>query len=83
MRKVDGHELAQLKAGENGFVANMRSDRPKLHWVGCSAVEGMYTPKYEKLFFEELAEAHEWLRTNCKSFDLCGYCESRCQIESN
>jgi hypothetical protein len=82
MRKVEGEELAQLKAGKTGFVANMRPV-PKLHWVGCSAVEGMYTPKYEKIFFEELAEADEWLRTNCKSFERCDYCEWRCRIESN
>jgi hypothetical protein len=82
MRKVDGEELAQLKARKAGFVANMRA-RPKLHWVGCDSVEGMYTPKYEKLFFEELTEAHEWLRTNSKGYELCGYCEWRCRIDSN
>ena len=82
MRKVEGEELARLKAGKTGFVANMRPV-PKLHWVGCGSVEGMFTPKYEKLFFEELAEAHEWLRTNCKSYDVCVSCGSRCRVESN
>ena len=78
MRKVDGLELAQLKAGQRGFVVNMRTDGPKLHWVGCSAVEGMYTAKYDKLYFEELDQAEEWLRANCEHHELCGYCASRC-----
>jgi hypothetical protein len=35
MQKVDGHELAQMKAGKSGFVVNMRDNGPKLHWVGA------------------------------------------------
>jgi hypothetical protein len=82
MRKVDGKELAQLKVGKIGFLANMRPT-PKLHWVGCPTVEGMYTPKYEKLFFEELAQALEWLRSNSKGFETCGICGWHCRVEAN
>ncbi len=51
MRKIESlQELAQLLAARRGYIVNLRDDRKKLHWAGCHAVEGMYTPSTQSSF---------------------------------
>ncbi len=64
-RKIESHaELAELIRQGQGFVFNNRDDGKKLHKVNCKWLEVMSTRRYEKLFFEELDEAVDWLDRN-------------------
>src|SRR6266550_7390549 len=44
-----------------GFVFNNRDDRKMLHQVNCESLEVMSTTMYEKLFFDDLDIARNWL----------------------
>jgi len=69
------HNQSESESGKCEKLTGMnwhsgRPERPD-SWQTCALcrtplggvrvpLNGMYTPKYEKVFFEELAEAHEW-----------------------
>ena len=76
-RKIESHaELAELIRQGQGFVFNNRDDGKKLHKVNCECLEVMSTRRYEKLFFEELDEAVDWLDRNYgpHGWVACGRC---------
>jgi len=74
-RKIETHaELSELMQQGQGFVFNNRDDRKMLHRVNCESLEVMHTRRYEKLFFENLEEAIDWLNRNYDGWELCGRC---------
>jgi hypothetical protein len=77
MEKIKNHaELAERIRRGYGYVFNNRDDRKMLHQVRCESLEVMSTRAYEKLFFEELDEAIEWLdeRYGKRGWEVCGRC---------
>jgi hypothetical protein len=76
-RKIRSHaELTELIRDGQGFVFNNRADRKMLHQVNCESLEVMSTKAYEKLFFEDLNTAKDWLDRNYGSngWEACGRC---------
>jgi hypothetical protein len=76
-QKIEGHaELAELIRQGQGFVFNNRDDRKMLHRVTCESLEVMSTSMYEKLFFEDVDQATDWLDRNygANGWDVCGRC---------
>jgi hypothetical protein len=65
MRDVrDNLDLAQLQAGGEGFILNVRDDRRMMHRSRCEAVGAMVSSAYPKIFFEDADEAKAWLNAN-------------------
>jgi hypothetical protein len=76
-RKIESHaELTELIRQGQGFIFNNRDDRKMLHQVKCESLEVMSTRAYEKLFFENLDEAKDWLDRNYgkDGWVVCGRC---------
>src|SRR5256885_4392117 len=76
-RQIQSHaELAELIQDGEGFLLNNRTDRKMLHQVKCESLEVMSTKAYEKLFFEDLDKAKDWLDRNygANGWELCGRC---------
>ena len=74
MRDVrDNRDLAELQHARKGFISNARKDRVVLHRAGCDAVGAMVSTAYPKKFFEEYAEAEQWLNKEY-SWSPCGKC---------
>ncbi len=76
-RKIESHaELTELIRQGQGFVFNNRDDRKMLHQVKCESLEVMSTSRYEKLFFEDLDKATDWLDRNYRAdgWIVCGRC---------
>jgi hypothetical protein len=74
-RKIESHaDLTELIRQRQGFVFNNRADRKMLHRVNCESLEVMSTKAYEKLFFEDLNEAKDWLNRNYRGWVVCGRC---------
>ena len=76
-QKIKSHaELTEFIGEGQGFVFNNRADRKMLHRVNCESLEVMSTSKYEKLFFEDLDEATDWLDRNygADGWIVCGRC---------
>ena len=76
-RKIESHaELAELIQQGQGFVFNNRDDRKMLHQVNCESLEVMSTTMYEKLFFDDLDIARNWLdwKYGADGWLVCGRC---------
>lgn len=76
-QKIESHaELTELIRQGQGFVFNNRDDCKKLHRVTCESLEVMSTSKYEKLFFEDVDQATDWLDRNygVHGWVDCGRC---------
>ena len=76
-RQIESHsELTELIQQGQGFVFNNRDDRKLLHRVTCESLEVMSTSQYQKLFFEDLNEAKNWLDRNYgpDGWVVCGRC---------
>jgi hypothetical protein len=76
-RKIETHaELAELIEQRQGFLFNNRADRKMLHRVNCESLEVMSTRAYEKLFFDDLDTAKDWLDSNygTNGWEVCGRC---------
>jgi hypothetical protein len=76
-QKIEGHaELAELIRQRQGFVFNNRDDRKMLHRVTCESLEVMSTSMYEKLFFDDVDQATDWLDRNygAHGWHVCGKC---------
>jgi hypothetical protein len=66
-RKIESHaELTELIRQGQGFVLNNRDDQKKLHKANCESLEVMSTSRYEKLFFEDVDQATDWLHRNSR-----------------
>ena len=79
MRKIESHaELTQLIQLGDGFIFNNRNDRKMLHQVNCESLEVMSTRAYDKLFFEELITARNWLdkKYGKNGWEACGRCRA-------
>ena len=77
MRKVQSHaELTELIRIGDGFLFNNRTDRRMLHRMKCEATEVMSTRAYDKLFFEDLRVARDWLdnKYGKNRWEACGRC---------
>ena len=77
MRKVQSHaELTEIIRQGDGFILNDRIDRKMLHQVNCESLEVMSTRAYEKVFFEDLSEAKDWLdkQYGANGWEVCGRC---------
>lgn len=76
-RQIESHsELTELIQQGQGFVFNNRDDRKMLHRVTCESLEVMSTRAYQKVFFEDLEKAKDWLDTNYgpSGWEVCGRC---------
>ena len=63
--KIESHaELTELIRQAQGFVFNNRDDHKMLHKANCESLEVMSTSRYEKLFFEDVDQATDWLDRN-------------------
>jgi hypothetical protein len=65
-----------MRRGE-GFVFNNRADRKLLHRANCESLEVMSTKAYQKLFFDDLDKAWDWLDRNHEGWEVCGRCCKR------
>jgi hypothetical protein len=67
------HEV--LEQGQ-GFLFNNRDDRKMLHRANCESLQAMVPSAYEKLFFDDLETAKDWLDRNYGrgGWDICGRC---------
>ena len=77
MLKIQSHaELTELIRIGHGFIFNNRMDRKMLHQANCESLEVMSTRAYDKLFFEELIEAINWLdkKYGRNGWEACGRC---------
>jgi hypothetical protein len=77
MQKIGNHaELSEIIRVGQGFIFNDRNDRKMLHHVNCESLEVMSTRAYDKLFFENLAEAKSWLdaKYGTRRWEVCGRC---------
>jgi len=76
-QKIASHaELTERIRRGQGFVFNNRAGRKMLHHVKCESLEVISTKAYEKVFFEDLDEATDWLDRNygAKGWVICGRC---------
>src|SRR6267154_624157 len=76
-RRIETHaELHELIEQGQGFVFNNRDDRKMLHQAKCEALQAMVPSAYEKLFFEDLETAQDWLDRiyGAHGWVVCGRC---------
>jgi hypothetical protein len=77
MWKIKDHfELAEINHIGEGFVFNDRADRKMLHAAGCEALQAMVPKAYDKLFFDTMREARDWLdaKFGKNNWEVCGPC---------
>jgi hypothetical protein len=70
----DHAELEEIRRRGRGFVFNNRTDRKMLHRANCEALEVMSPRRHQKVFFDDLDKATDWLDQNHAGWELCGRC---------